>query len=165
MGNPTLLRRHTYTEKRIHVFLSWPVNSSPPGTAYICQWMGSALVQIMACRLFGAKPLSKPMLVGIINWDLRNKVQWNFNQDTKLFIHEKHLKYRLPNGGHFVHKDSAWLISHPPKLTACIVDRTRLAKRSPDWIGINVLTWYYRGIFGVKMLLHHFHITRYCMCT
>ena len=26
------------------------------------QWVGSALVQIMACRLFGAKPLSKPML-------------------------------------------------------------------------------------------------------
>ena len=26
------------------------------------QWIGSALVQIMACRLFGAKPLSEPML-------------------------------------------------------------------------------------------------------
>ena len=24
------------------------------------QWIGSALIQIMACRLFGAKPLSKP---------------------------------------------------------------------------------------------------------
>ena len=28
----------------------------------ICQRIGWALVQIMACRLFGAKPLSKPML-------------------------------------------------------------------------------------------------------
>ena len=26
------------------------------------QWIGSALLQIMACRLFGAKPLSEPML-------------------------------------------------------------------------------------------------------
>ena len=26
------------------------------------RWIGSALVQIMACRLFGAKPFSKPML-------------------------------------------------------------------------------------------------------
>ena len=26
------------------------------------KWIGSALVQITACRLFGAKPLSKPML-------------------------------------------------------------------------------------------------------
>ena len=38
------------------------LNSSPPSAAYMRQWIGSALVQIMACRLFGAKPLSKPML-------------------------------------------------------------------------------------------------------
>ena len=36
-------------------------NSSPPNAAYIRQWIWPALVQIMACRLFGAKPLSKPM--------------------------------------------------------------------------------------------------------
>ena len=35
---------------------------SPPSAAYMRQWIGSALVQIMACRLFGAKPLSKPRL-------------------------------------------------------------------------------------------------------
>ena len=29
---------------------------------HTCQWIGGALVQIMACRLFDAKPLSKPML-------------------------------------------------------------------------------------------------------
>ena len=28
----------------------------------MCQWIGTALLQIMACHLFGAKPLSKPML-------------------------------------------------------------------------------------------------------
>ena len=38
------------------------LNSSPPSAAYMRQWIGSALVQIMACRLFGAKPLSKPLL-------------------------------------------------------------------------------------------------------
>ena len=38
------------------------LNSSPPSAAYMCQWIGSALVQIMACRLFSTKPLSKPML-------------------------------------------------------------------------------------------------------
>ena len=38
------------------------VNSSPPSAAYMRQSIGSALVQMMACRLFGAKPLSKPML-------------------------------------------------------------------------------------------------------
>ena len=30
--------------------------------AYMRRWAGSSLVQIMACRLFGAKPLSEPML-------------------------------------------------------------------------------------------------------
>ena len=38
------------------------INLSPSSAAYMRQWIGSALVQIMACRLFGAKPLSKPML-------------------------------------------------------------------------------------------------------
>ena len=37
------------------------VNSSPPSAAYMRQRIGSALVQIMACCIFGAKPLSKPM--------------------------------------------------------------------------------------------------------
>ena len=37
-------------------------NSSPPSAAYMRQLPRSELVQVMACRLFGAKPLSKPML-------------------------------------------------------------------------------------------------------
>ena len=38
------------------------LNSSPPSAVYIRHWIGSALVRVMVCRLFGAKPLSKPML-------------------------------------------------------------------------------------------------------
>ena len=38
------------------------VYSSPPSAAYMRQWIGSELVQMMACRLIGAKLLSKPML-------------------------------------------------------------------------------------------------------
>ena len=37
-------------------------NSSPPSTAYMRQWIGSAVGQIMAFCLFGAKSLSKPTL-------------------------------------------------------------------------------------------------------
>ena len=37
-------------------------NSSPPSVAHMRQWTWSALVQIISCRLFGAKPLAKPML-------------------------------------------------------------------------------------------------------
>ena len=48
----------------MHVCVTWPrwVNSSPPSTAHICQWMGSALIQIMVFNLFSAKPLSKSVL-------------------------------------------------------------------------------------------------------
>ena len=38
------------------------VNSSPPSAAYMRRWTGSALVQVMACRLCGAKPLPEPVL-------------------------------------------------------------------------------------------------------
>ena len=37
-------------------------NSSPTSDAYMGQWIGSALIQIMACRLVATKPLSNPML-------------------------------------------------------------------------------------------------------
>ena len=37
-------------------------NPTPTSAAYMRHLIGSALVQIMACRLFGTKPLSKPML-------------------------------------------------------------------------------------------------------
>ena len=39
-----------------------PPPPPPPSAAYMRQWIGSVLVQIMACRLFGAKPLPEPML-------------------------------------------------------------------------------------------------------
>ena len=38
------------------------INLPPLSAAYMRQWIGSALVQIKACRLFGAKPLSKAVL-------------------------------------------------------------------------------------------------------
>ena len=41
--------------------LFW-IKSPPPSAAYMRLWIGSALLQIMACRLFGAKPLFEPML-------------------------------------------------------------------------------------------------------
>ena len=37
-------------------------NSSRPRDSYMRKKTGPSLVQIMACRLFGAKPLSEPML-------------------------------------------------------------------------------------------------------
>ena len=38
------------------------INTSPPSATYMRQWIQSALVHKMACRLFSAKPLSELML-------------------------------------------------------------------------------------------------------
>ena len=63
------------------------INSSPPSATYMHQWTGWALVQVMACHLFGDTHYLNQCRV-IVNWTLRNKLQWNFNQNTKPFIHE-----------------------------------------------------------------------------
>ena len=49
-------------EKRVLVFHKVRLNSSPPSAAYMCRRTRSALVQVMACRLFNAKSLPEPML-------------------------------------------------------------------------------------------------------
>ena len=45
------------------ICLIWAYNSLWLSNAYRRQWTMSTLVQIMACRLDGAKPLSEPMLI------------------------------------------------------------------------------------------------------
>ena len=62
-----------------------------PLCSYMRQWVGSALVRIMACRLFGAKSLSKPML-GYCPLDPQ-ELKWNFNQNTKVVIRENVSEY------------------------------------------------------------------------
>ena len=51
---------------KYHEYL-WVVNSSTPNTAYTRQWTGSASVQVMVCRLFGAKPLPEHVLHGLLS--------------------------------------------------------------------------------------------------
>ena len=73
---------------RYHCIHNEGINSSPPSAAYMRQWMGLVLVKIMACRLPGAKPLSKPMLG---NHQLDTYEQASvifFFQNTKSFIHK-----------------------------------------------------------------------------
>ena len=79
-----------------------PFNSSPPSAAYMCQGIRSALVQIMAWRLFGAKPSSKPML-GYCQSDPLEQTSVKYWSKFKTFHSRKCIwKYRLWNGGHFV---------------------------------------------------------------
>ena len=74
------------------------VNSSPHSAAYVRRWIGSALLQIMVCRLISTKPLSgqtfrysQELSCGPLIY--RNKHQWNFNQNRKLFIHGNASEY------------------------------------------------------------------------
>ena len=59
-----------------------------------------ALVQIMACRLFVAKPLSKPMLL-FVNWTLRNNLSEILIKILSFHSGKCISKYRLRNGGPF----------------------------------------------------------------
>ena len=64
------------------------LKSSSPSATYMRRGIGSALVQIMACCLFDSKPISKPMLA-IVNWTVRNKLQWFFLSEYKIFHSQK----------------------------------------------------------------------------
>ena len=52
------------------------------------QWQRPSIVQIMGCRLVDAKPLSEPMLVYCVNWNVMNKRQWNSNRNSNIYIQE-----------------------------------------------------------------------------
>ena len=56
------------------------INSSPPKATYMCQWTGSLFVQVMACRLFGAKPLPEQMLI-YCQLDYREQVSVKFESE------------------------------------------------------------------------------------
>ena len=45
----------------------------------------------MACRLFGTKPLPDQCWY-IVEWTIRNKLQWNLSQNTLIFIEENAFK-------------------------------------------------------------------------
>ena len=66
-------------------------NSSPP-FAYICQWTRSALGHrwwLVVC-LAPSHYLNQYWF--IVNWTLRNKLHWNFNQNSIFSLKKMHLE-------------------------------------------------------------------------
>ena len=61
-----------------------------------------ALVQTMACRLVGAKPLSEPMLLFYFNWILGNKTLLIFVEIHTISFKKMHLTKCIVNCDHFV---------------------------------------------------------------
>ena len=82
--NDTVDQRHVYWSGHLES-CSLSLNSLKPCAAYMRQWTNSALVQVMAYRLFGAKPLPKPMLV-YYQWTLGNKFQSDWNSISYSFL-------------------------------------------------------------------------------
>ena len=71
-------------------FSEWSnlINSSPIRTAYKRPWTGSALVQIMACHLNGATPLSEPVWT-YCQLDPKEHISMKFyNWNSNVFIQE-----------------------------------------------------------------------------
>ena len=67
----------------------------------MCQWIRSALVQIMACRLIGTKPLPEPMLTFCL-LDPQEQTSVKFKSKFKHFIQKMRLKTSSVNGSHLV---------------------------------------------------------------
>ena len=78
-------------------------------THIYCQWTASSLVYVMACRLFGTKPLPQQTIT-YCHLDPGEQIQWKFNKITMFFVKKMHLKCRLRNGSHFVSTSMYWLI-------------------------------------------------------
>ena len=77
-------------------------NSLRSSDAYMRQHNIPTLLQIMACRLFGAKPLSEPM-PPCCQLDPKEHISVKFCLKFKSFHSRKCTsKCRLRNGGHFV---------------------------------------------------------------
>ena len=117
------------------------INSSPPSVAYISQWIGSALIQTMVCRLFGDKPSSEPMLVyrtlGTNVCEILIK--------TKNYSPICIWKYHLRNGGHS--SKGIW-VKQGDKL------RINLATTVVPESDLKYVYWYVLSIFNTEYRIH-----------
>ena len=98
------------------------VNSLRPSDAYMCQWTKSSLVQIMAFRLFGAKPLSKPMLE-YCQLEPAEPTSVTFKSKFNIFIQEMYWKMSSPKSRPFclglnvlTHALPVWFLISPSSL-------------------------------------------------
>ena len=76
-----------------HICITWPQwdNMLRMDDAQVPQWTWSSLVQIMVCCLpVPSHNLNQWWL--IVDWTLKNKLQWDLNQSTTHFIQENELE-------------------------------------------------------------------------
>ena len=86
------------------------INQSPPSAAFMRQWSGPALIEIMVCRLFGTQPLSKLTLIWY-KLDPLEQTSVKFESKHKLFHSWKCIwKFRLRNGSHIVQREIDYIL-------------------------------------------------------
>ena len=104
--------------------------------AYMCPYGKPALIQIMACRLIGTKPLLEP----IVNWKLGNKVQCNLNKNWKLFIRENAFEYVIHEMGALLSQSQCVYTLRPRQNVRYFADDIfkRIFLNGNVWISINI---------------------------
>ena len=121
---------------------------------HICQWIGSPFVQIMACHLFGVKPLSKLML-GHCQLDLLEQTTVKFSIKVQNFSFRKmHMKIWISS--------VKWQPFCPgeDEFTVLLYLKIVSAKWWPSYSGFNLCVWGREkvGWILLRKLLKYFHI-------
>ena len=85
-----------------------PPPPPPPAAAYMRQWIGLALVQIMACRLSDTKPLPKPVLSNcqLDHWE---QTSVKFESENKTFHRWVENVVCLRNRDHLFSLSERWV--------------------------------------------------------
>ena len=83
---------HTVLETFPLCMPGFDLNPLPPSAAYMRQWTGSSLLLVTACRLYGTKPLPKPILCYCQFDYCEHFFSWNLNQILSFTFKEIHLK-------------------------------------------------------------------------
>ena len=97
----------TWLQVLKHIFLC---------AAYMRHWIRPALVRVMACRLFGSKPLSNQML-GYCHLDHKEHTSVNFPSKYKIFRSWKCI----------------WISRSPPSMTCAVWDINSDISELPHW--------------------------------
>ena len=100
-------------------------NPLSPSDAYMPQWTGSALVQVMACHLFGAKPLPELMLTHC-QLDPQEQISVKFESKYEHSIEENAIE-------HVVCKMSA-ILSVPQGVKVISLQSITMATASGWWV-------------------------------
>ena len=124
------------------------VNSSRPGDAYMCRqtnhhWFRKWLVAWTAPSHY------LKQCWNIVKWTLGNKLQWNFNQNSNIFIHK--------NAFESVVCDMASILSRPQcvkhvYLRTCVFSPTALLCRNATWAAFAWNTYFPRYVENIRTM-------------